>query len=193
MFLSAYLVLCLAEIPPSRPDVGVSPQAAFKVANTPEGVTFDWSDGEDVLRGLVTPRALRAGQELTVAFSVEPVNGPPRNVPVTVGLRPEAQLGGTESHTVTRAAGERNWVVHLTPHEAGAHVLDFSFRGTHLKTARGTLTIGPPGLPPWLGWAVGVLLVVISVGGASAALWRSRNQGFPGHTPSVSERKAGEP
>jgi hypothetical protein len=127
-----------------------------------------WADAEDVVRGTLTPFPIRAGTPFTVSLVVGTVQGEDFGGPVTIALRPLAELGGAESATVARRPGERAWVHVFTPDQDGAHRLEISFRTTHLKVTRGVIPVAEAKLPRWLLYAIGGGLIAASV---SIGVW----------------------
>jgi hypothetical protein len=140
----------------------------LRVEERPGHAEVYWADAEDVVRGTLTPFPIRAGTPFTVSLVVGTVQGEDFSGPVTVALRPLADLGGTESATVARRAGERAWVHVFTPKQDGEHRLEVSFRTTHLKVARGVIPVAEAKLPRWLSYAIGGGLIAASV---SVGVW----------------------
>src|SRR3990167_7072065 len=109
MFLSAYLIICLSQLPVDvRAGENKLTQLELKV--TPNGTTFDWSDADESLRGQITPARARVGRSLTISAVLQPFSGDDFTGPLTFSLRPLKELGSTWSETVVRKKGERGWV-----------------------------------------------------------------------------------
>jgi len=167
MFLSAYLAIFLSQLPvDARAGENKLTQLDLKV--TPNGLTFDWSDTEESLRGQVSPQPVRAGRSLTISAVLQPFTGDDFTGPLTFSLRPLKEIGSTWSETVERKKGERGWVKEVTLPEPGDYRLEISWRTTHHKVVRGVVPVGPAGLPVWLTWVVGGGLIAIAL---SIGLW----------------------
>lgn len=141
---------------------------------TPAGLSFTWQDTEDSLKGAVAPAVPRAGEEMEIAATLQPLSGPDYDGPLTFALRPLESMGATETVTVTRNPGARSWVARFTPREPGPHRLEFSWRSTHYKVVRGVVEVAPAGLPRWFGWVFGIGLVSIALAGGLWSLFRGR-------------------
>jgi hypothetical protein len=171
--LPALLAAQLLTNLPVDPSAGESPLTSLRFTTAPEGLLLGWSDTEDVLRGTVEPARPRAQTPLTVTLRLEALQGRSYDGPLTVSLRPLSTIGGAQSVTVPPTPGERLWRVTFTPAETGDHRLEVSWRGSHFKAVRGTVTVGEAGLPSWFPVAAGLgLILVASCGGAWFLLGR---------------------
>lgn len=178
MLLPVTLAFAFGQLPVD-PHAGEHALATLRLDPEPAGWTFAWQDTDERLKGTLTPRAPRAGAPLTVSAAVLPLTGPDFDGPVTFSLRPLAELGSTESFTVTRPDGAKTWSATFTPREPGEHRLEISWRSTHHKVVRGVVPVGEAGLPPWLDWAVGVGLVTLAVLGGAWSLFRGKESSSP--------------
>lgn len=167
MFLSAYLVIILSQLPVDA-RAGENKLTQLELKQTPNGLAFDWSDTEESLRGQLTPNPVRAGRSFTISAALQPLTGDDFTGPLTFSLRPLKEMGSTWSETIERKKGERGWVKEVTLTEPGDYRLEISWRTTHHKVVRGVLAVSPSGLPVWVTWLVGGGLVVIAL---SIGLW----------------------
>jgi hypothetical protein len=162
MLLNAALAILLSNLPVDV-HAGENALTTLKVVVRQGSADLAWQDAEDVVRGTVTPWPVRAGTPFTVAVFVGTVQGQDFDGPVTVGLRPLEDLGGTDAATLTRGPGEKTWVRTFTAGEDGPHRLEVSFRTTHLKVVRGELMVEPALLPKWFVYVVGGGLIAVSL------------------------------
>ncbi|GMU63265.1 MAG: hypothetical protein AMXMBFR34_50280 [Myxococcaceae bacterium] len=162
MIVYATVTLLLTGLPVDV-HAGESELTTLKLDERPGHAQLSWSDAEDVVRGTLTPFPIRAGESFQVALVVGTVQGQGFEGPVTIALRPLEEMGGGESATVTRSAGEKAWLKTFTPQESGPHRLEVSFRTTHLKVIRGIIPVAGPRLPRWLLYAVGGSLLTVSL------------------------------
>ncbi len=168
MFLSAYLAIILSQAFPVDARAGENKLTQLELETTPNGLTFDWSDADESLRGQVSPQPVRAGRSFTISAVLQPFTGDEFTGPLTFSLRPLKEMGSTWSQTIERKKGERGWVKEVTLAEPGDYRLEISWRTTHHKVVRGVLPVAPSGLPRWLTWVVGGGLIVIAL---SIGLW----------------------
>ncbi|MFZ5446184.1 MAG: hypothetical protein ACOZQL_39720 [Myxococcota bacterium] len=168
MFLSAYLALLCSQFPPPSEQAGSNPLTRMRLEANPQGLTFDWQDEEDVLRGTLTPHPLRVGAPLTVSLSVEPLQGAPYEGPVTIALRPLDDVGATQTQTVTKKKGEKTWSTTFVLDSTVDHRLEVSWRSTRHKVVLGVVQVREAALPGWLSWVVGGGLVAIAL---AIGLW----------------------
>lgn len=162
MFLSAYLAIILTQLPVDA-RAGENKLTQLELKLTPNGLTFDWADADESLRGQVTPNPVRAGRSLTISAVLQPFTGDDFTGPLTFSLRPLNEMGSTWTETVTRKPGERGWVKEVTLTEPGDYRLEISWRTTHHKVVRGVLPVSPAGLPVWVTWLVGGGFVVVAL------------------------------
>lgn len=162
MFLSAYLAILSGQFPVDA-RVGENKLTQLQLKVTPNGLTFDWADADESLRGQVTPQPVRAGRSMTVSAVLQPFTGDDFSGPITFSLRPLNEMGSTQSLTVSRKKGERGWVAEFTPVEATDYRLELSWSTTQHKVVRGVFPVSPGGLPGWVTWAVGGGLIVIAL------------------------------
>ncbi len=167
MFLSAYIAIILSQLPVDV-RAGENKLTTLELKVMPTGLSFDWSDTDESLRGQVSPQPVRAGRSLTISAVLQPFTGDEFTGPLTFSLRPLGEMGSTWTETVSRKPGERGWVKEVTLTEPGDYRLEISWRTTHHKVVRGVLPVSPAGLPVWLTWVVGGGLVVIAL---SIGLW----------------------
>jgi len=182
MFPSAYLALCLLQLP-GAPELQGTPDAETLHVKVEEGgMALDWADVEDRLQGAVAPTVPRAGEPMKVSVHVGSFQGAEFEGPVTftlrplvrselqegepMGLKPLKGVGGGQGGTVTRGPGEKAWAYTFHPDDDGKHVLEISFRTTRLKAVRGVVEIEPAKLPrwPWYVLALGAVLTGIGFG-----------------------------
>lgn len=163
MFLSAYLAILCSQLPVDA-RAGENKLTQLDLQVTVNGLTFEWSDADESLRGQITPQPVRAGRTMTVSAVLQPFSGDDFTGPLTFSLRPLSEMGSTQSVTAVRKAGERGWVAEFTPVEPTEYRLEISWRTTHHKVVRGVFPVSPGGLPGWLTWAMGGGLIAIAVG-----------------------------
>lgn len=163
MFLSAYVAFLVTQLPIDV-RAGESDLSTLKIELSGAVQTVNWSDAEDRVRGTISPVTLHAGQPMKVSVSVGAFQGEEFAGPVTFSLRPIEDIGGADTVTVKRGPGEKAWAHEFIPREAGEHRLEISWRTTRLKVARGTVMVERAFVPPWVGWTIGVSLVVLTVG-----------------------------
>jgi|APLak6261675434_1056106.scaffolds.fasta_scaffold03125_2 hypothetical protein len=166
MFLSAYLAILCSQLPVDA-RAGENKLTQLEIKASPSGLSFEWADADEALRGSVRPQA-RVGRTFTVSATLQPLAGPDFEGPVTFAFRPLEEVGATETVTVTRKPGEKAWVASFTPTSAVDHRLEVSWRSTHHKVVRGVIPVGERSLPEWLTWLVGGGLVAIAV---AIGLW----------------------
>ena len=163
MFLSAYLAIVSSQFPvDARAGENKLTQLELKV--TPNGLTYDWSDADESLRGQLTPQPVRAGRSVTISAVLQPFSGSEFEGPITFSIRPLNEMGSTQSVTIKREKGERGWVTQVTLADPGEYRLEISWSTTHRKVVRGVFTVQPAGLPGWVTWAVGGGLLAIGLG-----------------------------
>ena len=163
MFLSAYLAILSAQLPVD-PRAGENKLTQLELRVTAHGLTYDWSDADESLRGQLTPLHVSAGRSLTVSAVLQPFTGPDFDGPITFSIRPLNEMGSTQSMTVKRKKGEHGWVTEVTLADPGEYRLEISWSTTHHKVVRGVFTVEPAGLPGWVTWAVGGGLLAIGLG-----------------------------
>lgn len=167
MFLAAYLAVVSAQLPPPNVRAGENRLTQLEFKNNPQGLTWDWSDAEETLRGTVTPQRLKAGKPIVISAVLEAVSGEEVMSPVTFSIRRSEAMGSADTKTVPR--GEtRVWTTSFTPTEPGEYKLEISWRTTHHKVVRGVFTVNDSGLPEWLNWLVGGGAIAIALG---VGLW----------------------
>jgi hypothetical protein len=167
MFLSAYLAILLGQFPVDA-RAGENTLTQLELKGTANGLTFDWADADESLRGQLTPYPPRAGATTTISAVLQPFSGDDFTGPITFSVRPLKEIGSTWSETVSRKPGERSWVKQVTLDEPGEYRLEVSWRTTHHKVVRGVFQVSQSGLPSWVSWAVGGGLVAI---GLTLGLW----------------------
>ncbi|MEW5739149.1 MAG: hypothetical protein AB1938_09500 [Myxococcota bacterium] len=167
MIVYATVTLLFSGLPVDM-HAGENPLTRLKVQERQGHAEFHWADAEDVVRGTLTPFPIRAGVPFTVSLVVGTVQGDDFTGPVTIAIRPLAEMGGGDAVTISRRAGEKAWVHTFTPTSHGEHRLEVSFRTTHLKVTRGILPVAEARLPRWLLWAIGGGLIAASV---SVGVW----------------------
>jgi hypothetical protein len=164
MFLAAYLALLSAQLPVDvRAGENRLTQLEFK--QNPAGLTWDWSDTEETLRGTITPTRLKAGKPVVISAVLEAVSSEEITGPLTISIRPLNAMGSADTKTVPRG-DTRVWNATFTPEEAGDYRLEISWRTTHHKVVRGVFSVAEPGLPEWLTWAIGggTLAIALAIG-----------------------------
>lgn len=166
MFLSAYLALMCSQFPVNE-RAGENQLTTFQLKPNASGLSFDWRDTDEVLRGTITPLP-RVGKSFTVSATLEPINGAPYDGPLTISVRPLEEMGATQTQTVARQKGEHAWVASFTASETVEQRIEVSWRTTHHKTVRGVFAVSEAGLPAWVGWAFGGGLVAIAL---AIGLW----------------------
>lgn len=163
MFLGIYLATVVLQLPVDV-RAGENRLTTLDLVTAPTGLTFDWADADDVLRGTLEPRVLRVGAPVRVSAMVGPLQGAPFEGPVTFSLRPLGAMGSTLATTVPPAKGERRWATEFVVAEPGDYRFEVSWRSTHLKVVRGVITVQPAGLPGWVPWTVGSGLLALAIG-----------------------------
>jgi hypothetical protein len=163
MFLSAYLAILLSQFPVD-PRAGENKLTQLDLKVTPNGLTFEWTDTDESLRGQVSPQPVRAGRTATISAVLQPLAGAEFQGPITFSVRPLNELGSAQTFTVTRKPGERGWVTEVVMPEPGDYRLELSWSTTHRKVVRGVFNVGPAGVPAWVTWAVGGGLLAIGLG-----------------------------
>ncbi|MFT3707857.1 MAG: hypothetical protein QM817_09390 [Archangium sp.] len=178
MFLAAYLTLLSAQLPVDiRAGENKLTQLEFKQNNA--GLTWDWSDTEETLRGTVTPLRLKAGKPMVISAIVEALSSEEINGPMTFSIRPLKEMGSAQTQTV--AKGEtRVWSATFTPEEAGDYRLEISWRTTHHKVVRGVFTVADRGLPEWVSWTIGGGALAIALAVGLWVLFGKKNADDPG-------------
>jgi len=167
MFLSACLTILSSQFPvDARAGEHRLTQLELKV--TPNGLTFDWSDADESLRGQLTPQPVSVGRSLIISAVLQPFHGEDFTGPLTFSVRPLNEMGTAVTETVSRKKGERGWVKEITLTEPGDYRLEISWRSTHHKVVRGVFPVSPGSLPGWVTWAFGSGLIVI---GLAIGLW----------------------
>src|SRR5262245_12758665 len=119
MFLAAYLTVATAQFPPADVRAGENKLTQLEFKNNPQGLTWDWSDAEETLRGTVRPERLKAGKPITISAVVESRSGEEIMSPVTFSIRPANAMGSADTKTVPREKDQRSWTTTFTPTEAG--------------------------------------------------------------------------
>lgn len=176
MFLSAYLALLCSQMPVSV-HAGENPLTQLAIHETAGGATFDWADPEERLRGAIGSGPAVAGKPLTISATLEPLDGPPFEDPVTLSIRPLGEREDVQSQTVRRSHGERVWAATFTPAEATDYRLEISWRSTHHKVVRGVFAVKSAGLPEWLRYAAAGLTIAVALGiGAWVLFNQSRRE-----------------
>jgi len=188
MFLSAYLLIALAQIPPAQGLDATNALDRMQVSVDPHALTLDWADTEERVRGTVTPPRPRAGEEMTVAVNVGSFEGAEFDGPVTLTLKPVGKIGKGDVATVTRAKGEKSWTHVFTPSETGDHVLEVAFFSTRRKAARAKINIEDPRVPLWLSASLAGAVVIFLIGGGVMLVLRRRSA-----SAQVSGEKPGAP
>ncbi len=143
MFLRAYLALVLCQPPPEGfvPE-NTSDRTAFRVEPDKNGLSFDWSDAEDRVRGTVSPAELSSGEPFTVSVAVGSFASGDLDGPVTLGIE---QVGGTFKALETVAPSKtqpRVWNATFTAPDPGSYVIKVTFRSSHQKSLRGPVEVG---------------------------------------------------
>ena len=166
MFLSAYLAILSAQFPvDARAGENKLTQLELKV--TANGLTFEWGDADESLRGQLSPQPVRVGRTVTVSAVLQPFTGPDFTGPLTFSMRPLNEMGSTQSVTVSRKKGERGWAAEFNLTDPTEHRLEISWASTHHKVVRAIVPVSPGGLPAWVTWLIGGGLIVL----LSLALW----------------------
>jgi hypothetical protein len=156
------LLLCTAM--PIDAKGGESPLTTLRQSTVGEAINLSWNDTEELLKGVVTPAVLRAGQSVTISVSLARYDQGRFSGPVTISLQPLAELGGGGAVTVPAPSkGERMWAAKVTPLVAGPHRLEIAWTSTHRKVVRGVVTVEDARLPFWLPWAVGGTAILMAV------------------------------
>lgn len=163
MFLSAYLAILCSQLPVDA-RAGENKLTQLELKLSVQGLTFEWSDADESLKGQISPQPVRAGRTMTVSAVLQPFVGDDFTGPITFSLRPLSEMGSTLSVTAVRKPGERGWVAEFTPEESTDYRLEMSWRTTHHKVVRGVFPVSPRGLPGWMTWAVGGGLIAIALG-----------------------------
>jgi hypothetical protein len=161
MFLAAYLTMMAAQFPVDA-RAGENKLTQLDLKTNSAGLTFDWSDTEETLRGTVTKSPFKVGKPLTFSVTLEALNSEELMIPVTFSFRPMKNLGAS-TQTVVRAKNEKSWVATFTPVDEGEHRVEIAWRTTHHKVVRGVLDVAPEGMPVWVGWLVGGGSVTLAV------------------------------
>ena len=87
MFLSAYLAILTSQFPvDARAGENKLTQLELKV--TANGLTFEWGDADESLRGQLSPQPVRVGRTVTVSAVLQPFTGPDFTGPLTFSMRP---------------------------------------------------------------------------------------------------------
>lgn len=163
MFLGAYLVICAAQFPVDA-RAGENRLTQLELKRTPNGLTFDWADADESLRGQLGPQQPQVGKTLTLSAVLRPLSGDDFEGPLTFSIRPLNEMNSTWTETVTRKKGERGWVREVTLTEPGEYRLEISWRSTHHKVVRGIFQVSEGALPGWVMWVVGGGLFAIGLG-----------------------------
>ncbi len=172
MFLSAYLAILATQLPVDA-RAGENKLTLLDLKVTANGLTFDWADADESLRGQLSPSPVRAGQKIIVSAVLQPFVGEDYTGPITFAIRPMNELGLTWSKTVARNKdkdnkAERGWTTEVTLDDPGEYRLEISWSTTHHKVVRGVFPVSPGSLPGWVTWAVGGGLISI---GLAIGLW----------------------
>ncbi|MFO0600132.1 MAG: hypothetical protein U0228_32790 [Myxococcaceae bacterium] len=168
MFLAAYLAVTLpvslAQLPVDI-RAGENKLTQLEIKPNNAGLTFDWSDTEETLRGTITPANPHVGEPVTVSATVGAINGPEFTSPVTFSIRPLAAMGSTNGQTVPRN-DSRVWSATFTPEEIGDYRVEISWSSTHHKVVRGVFTVNEGGLPKWFSYVVGggAIAIALAIG-----------------------------
>lgn len=203
MFLSllALIVSQQPELPvPEKPTVD-----QLQVAVREDSVGVAWRDTEDVLSGELTPWPAHAGEPLVVTVLLGAIDGREVTGPVTLTLRPVQHVlpEGSElfapknidGHSpgivmsAVKTKGAPGYRFELTPEVQGLHDLEFSFRTTRQKIARGQVEIGRErnGALPFLIFAALIGVIVVIIGAARVLSSPEKTptaEGTGGPTPS---------
>lgn len=201
MFPSAYLALCLLQVPGEGELQGTPASETLQVKVDEAGMALAWSDVEDRIQGTLEPTVPRAGEPLKVSVHVGTFQGPEFEGPVSftlrplvrselkegepLGLKPLQDTSGGQGGTVTRGRGERAWAYTFHPADEGKQVLEISFRTTRLKVVRGVVEIETAKLPRWPWYVLALGAVLGSVGFGLWTLFRRETPPPPveGPTP----------
>ena len=179
MFLSAYLAVVCSQMPVDA-RAGENPLTQLVVRQGAAGTSFEWADPEERLRGTLGTGRIVAGQPLTISATLEPIDGPPFEGPITIAVRPLDSREDVQSQTVKRSEGERVWAVTVVPAEATDYRVEISWRSTHHKVVRGVFPVRPAGLPPWLRWAAAGTAIALALAvGVWILLNPSRKEASP--------------
>lgn len=165
MFLSAYLTLVLSQPPPEGfVPHNTADRMAFRPVSDKNGLSFDWSDAEDRVRGTVGPRELSAGDPFTVSVAVGSFASGDLDGPVTLGIE---QVGGPFKalETVAPAKTEpRVWNATFTAPESGNYLLKVSFKSSYQKSLRGPIEVGVGRVSPTTAIGISVAAVLAGLG-----------------------------
>lgn len=164
MFLSAYLALVLSQPPPEGfvPE-NTADRMAFRLQSDKNGLSFDWSDAEDRVRGTVSPRELSAGDPFTVSVAVGSFASGDLDGPVTLGIE---QVGGTFKALETVAPAKtqpRVWNATFTAPESGSYLIKVTFKSSHQKSLRGPVEVGMGRVSPTTAMGVGAAIVLAAL------------------------------
>jgi hypothetical protein len=185
MLLSLFVLTTVANMPVD-PKSGESALTTLQVKISQDTTNLSWNDTEDTLKGSIVGRVFRVGQPMALSVHVASYEGEEFTGPVTISLRPLSDLGGGESHTVERSAGDHLWYATFTPREAGEHRLEVSFRTTHLKTPRGVVVIEDAKLSAWFPVVFASVLIVVAI--AAGAWLVSQREGARPEGPAPAEK-----
>ncbi len=161
MFLSAYLTIVLCQPPPE----GFVPQntadlMTFRLQPDKNGLSFDWSDAEDRVRGTVSPKELSAGGPFTLSVAVGSFASGDLDGPVTLGIE---QVGGTFKALETVAPTKttpRVWNATFTAPESGSYLLKVTFKSSHQKSLKGPVEVGMGRVSPTTAIGLGAAVVL---------------------------------
>ena len=158
---SLCLLLCTAM--PVDAKAGESPLTTLRLTTVGDAVNVSWNDTEEVLKGVVSPKVLRANQPMTVSVSLSEYERGLFEGPVTISLQPADALGGAGEVTIPPPVkGDRLWVAQLTPTSTGPHRLEIAWTSTHRKVVRALVTVEQGRLPGWLPFVVGGTLILVA-------------------------------
>lgn len=166
MFLSAYLLLLLAQ------PAGVAPRDEIKPQLGAQTLDLSWSDVEDRLQGTISPKEPLAGQPIEVSAHVGTFQGEEFQGPITFTLKEAGASGGGQTRTVTRGTGEKAWRVRFEPVEEGDYQLEISFRTVHLKVVKALFRVEAARLPRWPWWVLVVSVAALALGLGVRAIFR---------------------
>lgn len=164
MFLSAYLIMVLAQ-----PVVeGFRPQntrelTTFAMKNTEAGWVFDWRDGEERVRGTVSPPTVSALAPVSVSLALGAFASGDLNVPVSVELR---SVDGNWRELLTiqpPPTSPRVWVATFTPPAEGTYELEVAWRSSRRKSIHGELHVSPERVSRRTGTAVALGAILLAV------------------------------
>jgi hypothetical protein len=161
MFLSACLTLVLSQQPPE----GFAPQSTselmtLRLRSAKSGLSFDWSDAEDRVRGTISPHELAAGEPFTVSVAVGSFASGDFDGPVTLGLE---QVEGPFRVLETVAPSQaqpRVWKATFTPPDQGHYLLKVTFKSSHQKPLQGSVEVGISRVSSTTALGLGVVLVL---------------------------------